>query len=99
MHTKEEYLAKLKAQLDEWETDLAHLRDKAADASEDAKEALEEQMAELKTKWDHGAARRQEILDAADDKWDEIKDEAEEKWAEVKVGVKDSIDRIKSMFS
>ncbi len=99
MHTKDEYLAKLKAQLDEWETDLAHLRDKAADASEDVKEKLEEQMTELKTKWDEGAARRQHIQEAADDKWDEIRDEAEEKWAEVKVSVKDSIERIKSMFS
>jgi phage shock protein A len=99
MQTKDEYLAKLKAQLDEWETDLEHLREKAGEASEDAKEKLEEQMAELKAKWDEGAARRQEIIDAADDNWEELKDEAEEKWAELKLGVKDSIDRIKSMFS
>ena len=32
MTTKDEYVAKLKAQLDEWETDLAHLRDKAGQA-------------------------------------------------------------------
>ena len=99
MPTKDEYLAKLKAQLDEWESDLAHLRDKAGEVSEDARESVDEQIAALKAKWEEGAARRQEILEAADDKWETIKDEAEEKWAELKVGVKDSIDRIKSMFS
>ncbi len=98
MQTKDEYLAKLKTQLDEWESDLAQLRDKAGDASDDVKEKVEQQIAELKAKWDEGAARRQEILDAADDKWEALKDDAEAKWADLKVGVKDSIDRIKSMF-
>jgi uncharacterized protein YjbJ (UPF0337 family) len=99
MKTKEEYLAEAKVQLDEWEADLAQLRDKAQDASEDVKDKVEEQIAELKAKWDEGAARRQEILDAADDKWDALKDEAEEQWADIKTGAKDAIDRVKSMFS
>jgi hypothetical protein len=99
MKTKDEYLAEAKAQLDEWETDLAELRRKAADTSDDVKEKIEEEIAELKAKWDQGAARRQEILDAADDKWDDIRDDAEEKWAEVKHGARQAIDRIKSMFS
>jgi chromosome segregation ATPase len=99
MQTKDEYLAKLKAQLDEWEADLAHLREKAADASDDVKATLEEQIAGLKAKWEEGAERRQHIVDAADDKWEAIKDEAEEKWEELKVGVKESIERVKSMFS
>ena len=63
MQTKDEYLAQLKAQLDEWASDLDHLRDKAADASDDVRETVEQQIAELKAKWDDGAARRQEILD------------------------------------
>ena len=99
MQTKDEYLAQLKAQLDEWSSDLDHLRDKAANASDDVRENVDQQINELKAKWDEGAARRQEILDAADDHWESVKDEAEEKWAELKVGVADSIDRIKSLFS
>lgn len=99
MQTKDEYLAKAKAQLDEWESDLVHLRHKAAEASGDVKERVEQQIAELNAKWDQSAAHRQEILDAADDKWDEIREDAEGKWAELKVGVRHSIDRIKSMFS
>jgi chromosome segregation ATPase len=99
MQTKDEYLAKLKAQLDEWEDDLAQLREKASDASDDVKAKLDEQIAHLKAKWEEGSSRREEIIDAADDKWEAIKDEAEEKWEELKVSVKDSIERVKSMFS
>ena len=99
MQNKDEYLAHLKAQLDEWSSDLDKLRDKAGNASDEVKTKVEHQIAELKAKWDDGAARRQEILDATDDDWEAIKDKTEEKWAELKVGVKESIDRIKSMFS
>jgi hypothetical protein len=99
MLTKEEYLAKLKAQLDEWQVDLEALGSKAADASDDAKAKIHEQIAELRAKWDEGHARREEIANAADEKWEEIKDEAEEKWEELKVGVRDSIEKVKSYFS
>jgi hypothetical protein len=99
MKTKDEYLAEAKAQLDEWEADLTELRHKASEASDDVREAVEQQIAELKAKWDQGAARRQEVLEAADDKWDAIKDEAEEQWAQLKLGAKDALDRIKSLFS
>ena len=74
-------------------------RQGAGEASDEAKAKIEEQIAHLKTQWDQGAAKRQEILDAADDKWEEIKDEAEAKWEEVKVGVKDTVERIKSYFA
>jgi len=99
MKTKEEYLADAKAHLDEWEGELTELRKKAAESSEDVREQVEEHIAALKAKWDEGAERRQEILDAADDKWDEVKEEAEEKWGQVRDGAKEALDRIKSYFS
>lgn len=40
------------------------------DASDDVRESVDQQIAELKDKWDDGAARRQEILDTADDHWE-----------------------------
>jgi hypothetical protein len=92
-------VAKLKAQLDEWESDLAQLRDKASDASDDVKEQVDHQIAELKLKRDELTVRRDRIAEAADDKWEAVKDEAEETWTKVEVGLKHSIDRIKSMFS
>ena len=99
MTTKDEYVAKLKAQLYEWHQDLEELKVKAETASGDARLKLQAQIAELHTKWDEGHAKTQEILHAADERWDELKAETEEKWGELKVSVKDSIERIKSHFS
>ena len=99
MSTKDEYTAKLKAQLDEWEDDLADLRAIAAAASADVKDKIDLQIAELKVKWDEADARRRELLDAADDRWDDLEDAMEAKWADLKAGVKDGIERAKSLFS
>jgi chromosome segregation ATPase len=97
--TKDEYIAKLKSQLDEWEDDLADLRAKAAAASGDVQDKIDHEIAELKVKWDEADARRRDLLDAADDRWDDMKDAAEAKWADLKVGVKDGIERAKSLLS
>jgi hypothetical protein len=98
MTTKDEYLAKLKTQLDEWQADLEHLKTKADVATGEAKVKIHEQLAELREKWDEGHARREEILAAADEKWDDIKEEVEDKWGVLKAGMADSIDRIKAHF-
>ncbi|AFL74130.1 hypothetical protein [Thiocystis violascens] len=99
MMTKEEYVEKLKNQLDEWKVDLDNLRAKAADAADDVRESIEKEIAEIKLKWDEGEGKRQEMIDSADEKWDELKEDAEEGWAHLTGFVKDSLDRIKSKFS
>lgn len=99
MATKDEYIAKLKAQLDEWKEDMEQLGRKAVDASDDVKARIETQIDELKAKWDEGEGKRQEILAAADDKWEDLKDEAEERWGQISGFVKGQLDKIKSHFS
>ncbi|WP_295405905.1 hypothetical protein [uncultured Thiocystis sp.] len=96
MMTKEEYLEKLKTQLDEWKADIEQLRLKAADATHDTKEGIEKEIAEIKAKWDEGEVKRQEMFDSADEKWDELKEEAEQGWAHLTCFVKESFDRIKT---
>jgi len=96
MTGKDEYVAKVKAQLDEWQEDMERLKESAGAASDDAKAKIGSEIAVLRAKWDEGHARRQELLNAADEKWDAIKEKAEEEWDELKVAVKDSIAKIKS---
>ena len=96
MSGKDEYLAKLKAQLDEWHEDMERLKERAGAVSDDTKVKIHDEIAELRAKWDEGHAKRQELLNTADEKWDAIKDDAEEKWDELKVAVKASIAKIKS---
>ena len=47
MLTKDEYLAKMKVHLDEWQADLDALRVKAEDASDDVKAKLDESRREI----------------------------------------------------
>jgi chromosome segregation ATPase len=99
MTTKNEYLDKLKCQLDEWQGDLEQLQAKAADAAGDVKAKYEAQMVELRAKLNEGQAKWEEFKDSADDLWDDVKEEAEEKWAALSKGFKESIEKVKSFFA
>lgn len=99
MSTKDEYIAKFKTQLTEWEGDLKVLQAKADSLTDDAKAELDEQITALKGKWEEGQTKLEEIADAADDHWDDLKDDAEEKWTALTDGVKGSLDKLKSYFA
>jgi hypothetical protein len=99
MSTKDEYIAKFKTQLTEWEGHLKVLQAKADSLTGDAKAELNEQIVALKGKWEEGEAKLGEIADQADDHWDDLKDEAEEKWTALTDGVKGSLDKLKSYFA
>ena len=99
MSTKDEYLAKFKTQLTEWEGDLKVLQAKADGLADNAKAELEEQITALKGKWEEGQTRLGEIADAADEHWDDLKDEAEEQWTALTASVKGSVEKLKSYFA
>jgi chromosome segregation ATPase len=99
MTTKDEYIAKFKAQLAEWETELEGLKSQAGSVADEAKATCGEHIEELRCKWEEGKAKLDEMTDAADDTWDEFKDEADEKWTMFTDSVKESIDRVKSYFA
>lgn len=97
--TKEEYLAKLQAHLDEWKADLEALKVRAAEATGEAKAKLDEEIAELAPKWEQGKQKLEEYAASADDAWDDFKVEAEAKWDQLTASMKESVERIKSYFS
>ena len=99
MSTKDEYLAKFKTQLTEWEGDLKVLQAKADGLADNAQAELEEQITALKGKWEEGQTRLGEIADAADEHWDDLKDEAEEHWTALTASVKGSVEKLKSYFA
>lgn len=99
MSTRDEYIAKFKTQLTEWEGDLKVLQAKADSLTAEAKAELDEQITVLKGQWEKGQTRLSEIADAADDHWDELKDEAEEQWTALTENVKSSVEKLKSYFA
>jgi predicted nucleic acid-binding Zn-ribbon protein len=110
MSTKEEYLAKLKTQLDSWQVEADQLQAKAEDAAGDLKVELEEQIANLKVKFSEGEGKFNELADATEEAWEELKVDAEamfnklageykDEVQEVVQGAQGLVAKIKSFFS
>lgn len=77
MSTKEEYLAKLKTQLDSWQVEVDSLEAKARDAVDDLKPEIEAQIAALRAKFSEGETKVSELADATEEAWEELKADAE----------------------
>jgi predicted nucleic acid-binding Zn-ribbon protein len=77
MSTKEEYLAKLKTQLDSWQVEVEALEAKASEAMDDIRPEIDEQIANLRVKFAEGESKFNELADATEEAWDELKVEAE----------------------
>lgn len=77
MSTKDEFLAKMKTQLDSWQAEASELEAKASEASDDIKAELEEQVANLRVKFSEGEVKFNELADATEEAWDDLKVDAE----------------------
>ena len=77
MATKEEYLAKLKTQLDSWQVEVDALEAKASDAVDDLKPEIDAQIANLRVKFAEGEGKFNELADATEEAWEELKVDAE----------------------
>jgi len=83
MSTKDEYLAKLKTQLDSWQAEVGELEAKATDAVDDLKPEINAQIATLKAKFAEGEVKFNELADATEEAWEELKVDAEAKFNEL----------------
>jgi len=110
MSTKDEYLAKLKTQLDGWKGEVEALEAKASDALDDAKPEIEAQIAALNAKFAEGESKFAELADATEEAWEELKVDAEatfnklvgefqEDVKEAVAGAQGIFAKIKSLFS
>jgi uncharacterized coiled-coil DUF342 family protein len=90
MSTKDEYVEKLKAQLDEWSADIDELEVKANLAKAELSDKYAEQLAELKAKRDEATAKVAEVQDAAGDAWEELKKGGESIWETLKTTISEA---------
>ncbi|CAG7857183.1 hypothetical protein MCAMS1_01919 [biofilm metagenome] len=109
MATKEEYLEKLKAQLANWDTEVAELEAKASEATTELKAEIEEQIGNLRVKFREGELKFDEISSATEEKWEELKEDAEQIFDKLIDDFKEDIeyatteaqgliDKVKSLF-
>ncbi|MGA9572971.1 MAG: hypothetical protein WBS20_03380 [Lysobacterales bacterium] len=73
MSKKDAYEKKVKAQLDEWGSEIDKLKAKADKAKADAQVKYYEQIDELRSMRDKASKKLARIKDAGDDAWEDLK--------------------------
>jgi len=91
MSTRDEYIAKMKTQLDDWSVEISALEERAQDFKDDAKVKYEEQLAVLRAKREEGMIKLEammaEVKSASETAWEQVKTETEHAWEALKDSV------------
>jgi hypothetical protein len=87
MATRDEYIAKMKRQLDEWNGDIDKLEAKIAGLTGPAKEKLEPFLAKAVEGRDAALRKLAELKDSGDASWDKVEGEAEHLWKTLRQSV------------
>jgi uncharacterized coiled-coil DUF342 family protein len=95
MSQRKEYVAKMKAKLDEWNAEIEELEARARKAGARAEKHYWDRIADLKNKRDGGRKKLDEIRDATDDAWETLQSGAEIMWSEMKSTLKQARDAFK----
>ncbi len=81
--TRDEYVAKLKTQLDEWNTQAAVWETKAKDAQAGARAEFERQLALLKAQQENAAYQMRLLQNASADAWKDLSAGADAAWKQM----------------
>lgn len=77
MSQRDEYVEKMKAQLDDMSAAIDRWQGKAREAEGELKERYEDQLAAMKEKSDAARAKLAEVRDAGEDRWEGLRAEVE----------------------
>lgn len=80
MTSRDEYLAKLKSKLDEWDEDIDRLQAKAGDAQAEVRDQYHKQIERMREMRNDAMARYSEVQDAAADAWEAMAKSTEKVW-------------------
>ena len=87
MANREEYIAKMKVQLDEWNADLGKLEAKLADASDATKERLAPYVENVRDARDAAVKKLGELKNSGEASWESLEGEVEHVWKTFKQSV------------
>ena len=80
MTTRDEYVEKMKRQLDEWNEDIARLEAKLAKLTGPARERLEPYLAKAREGRDAAVRKLAELKESGEESWDNLQGEVEHVW-------------------
>lgn len=87
MSTRQEYVDKVKKQLDTWDQDLQELDEKLHKTEHEFKDKVDHKIQDAKSKFENLKDKLHHLTEATDDAWDDIKDGFEIAWDGVKLGI------------
>lgn len=94
MSTREEYIRKMQAKLEEWNADIDALTKKAGEVSADLKVEYAEQIELLKVKQALARQKIEELQNSGESAWKDLKSGIELAWA----AIGEAVDSAKSRF-
>ncbi len=96
MTSRDEYLDKFKAKLDEWNADIDKLEARAREAQDDARAQYESQLQALRVMRDDALEQYNQVQSAAVDAWDAMAKGTEKAWQAWVDAFEDARSRFKS---
>lgn len=88
MTDKNEFVEKLKSQIDEWNDEIKKMEALAEKAQADAKVQYEENLQKLRRQRDEAHQKMRELHQASDSAWDDMRKAAEDMWANMDAAIK-----------
>lgn len=95
MSKRDEYVEKLKAQLDQWNTEVAKWEAKAQKAQAGARAEFEKQLNEVRRQRDQALEQMKRVQAATGDAWIDLVRGADEAWAKMR----EALEKARSHFN
>jgi len=80
MTNRDQYVASMKTQLDEWNTEIDAMEARADTVQADRRAEFDKELAALRAQRDNGENKLEELKGASEGAWDRVKLEAENLW-------------------
>ena len=80
MSKRDEYVARMKKQLDEWNEDLDSLEARLAEVTEPVRSKLEPQLSKARDSYANARQKLREIRGAGEESWEDLTDDVEHVW-------------------
>ena len=87
MSKREEYVERMKQQLDEWNADLDSLEAKLSEMTEPARRKLEPQLSKARDSYASARQKLREIRGAGEESWEDLTDDVEHVWKTLKQSI------------
>jgi uncharacterized coiled-coil DUF342 family protein len=95
MMTKDEFVRKMHARLDQWNADIDTLKAKADSAGTEARAEYHKQLDVLRSKRDEARSKLHELESSGESAWEDLKAGVEMAWDSVSEAVRSAMARFK----